>query len=422
MRTDIRISLAVTVAVALLCLYGCRLRRTQPAETGFFPTAELYYETNDENSDVDWSEEIPVFHYWEEIDQDHYLFDAPSPEQVARWKALCEERNPADSVWRTAVQGPYLNMSQYMTVHDFIELWYHEDSYLLNDSLTLWRLAQYDNRNTGNIYSNDSEFDRFQQLKNTISGLCLFEGDSQWALNFQAGLEEDFQMFYDRLLVREAVRHSEDALAEALLHEQDAWLGYHAALDSAFRAIDGGAVGMVGSAWPMAISGILEKDALMRARSLEDFYFALTDSLDYENVHRRSMIGQYDIERHAPVGEGKVLAEYRRFMEFFNDKDFFEPEFNYPVPVLRRILSEEMEAWKGWMASRRAVSTLLTGLCKDVYDNSTNNVRRDKLIMLKNRYQEFGLTSESINECLLSYGCDDSEIDGFSFEKKWNAL
>lgn len=424
MKTNLRIPVILTIAVAFLCAYGCKLRRGNPSDPGFLRNAELYYETHDENSVVDQTEFIPVFHYWEDIEPGHYLFEDPTPEQVSRWKALCEDRNPADSAMRCSVQGDYLNMNQYMTAHDFVELWYHDDSYADNDSLTLWRLAQYDSGFSHNIYSEDSEYDRFSQLKNIIQSLCLFEAGSQWELNFQAGLEQDFQRFYDRMLVREAVRHSDKLVKEALLHEEEAWSKYHAALDSAFRVIDGDAHGMVGSAWPMAIAGIAQDDAETRAVSLEDFYFAMTDSLDYgpAGSHRKSMIGEYEIERHAPVGEGDVIREYARFMGFLSDRDFFDPEFSYPLTVRRKALSDERDAWKEWMSSRRLVSSRLTGLCKDAYDNSTNNVRRRKLIMLKNRYQGFGLTSGDIMDCILPYTCKDSEMDGFSFEKRWNAI
>ena len=109
-------------------------------------------------------------------------------------------------------------------------------------------------------------------------------------------------------------------------------------------------------------------------------------------------------------------------MGFLSDRDFFDPDFSYPLTVRRKALADERDAWKEWMSSRRLVSSRLTGLCKDAYDNSTNNVRRRKLIMLKNRYQGFGLTSGDIMDCILPYTCKDSEMDEFSFEKRWNAI
>ena len=312
MRTNIRISLFLSVAVAFLCLYGCRLRHVSPSDPGYLRSAEKYYERIGEGEDVDWNEEIPVFHYWREIPSGDYYFDVPSDEQVGEWQELCEERNQTDSTFRFYVQGCYADMNQYVTVMDFVELWYHDDSRILDDDLTTWRLMQYD---TLMNKVPDSEFDKYFSIKNTVQGLLLFEAGSQWELNFQAGLEADFQEYYDRLLVREAVRHSGGRLGEALEKEQEAWLSYHAAVDSAFRVIDGDPHGLVGSAWSMAIGGILSDNARMREVSLGDFYFALTDSLDYRFAHRRSMIGEYDIERHARVTEGDVLAVIKALTE-----------------------------------------------------------------------------------------------------------
>ena len=420
----IRIIILSALLAALLSVGGCRGRRGGQAPAPSGSCTQFYYEVAVDSSKTDWLEAVPVFHCWVDIEPGHHLFGDPSGEQVERWKALCEERNPADSVLRNELQGAYLNMNQYMTVHDFIELWYHEDSYSTDDSLTLWRLMQYDAYFSQNIYSDDSEYDRFSQLQDIIGSLCLFEAGTQWEMNFKAGLECDFQEFYDRMLLKETARHAGAEVAHALLLEDESWKRYHAALDSAFRVIDGDPNGFSGSAWPMAISGIARDDAENRAVSLEDYYFALTDSLDYGPAgnHRMSRIGEYVIEKHAPVGEDAVIGEYARFIGFLSDKDFYDPGFSFPLDVRRKALSEERDAWKEWMSSRKRVSSLLSGLCKETYDNSTNNVRRRKLIMLKNRYQGFGLTSGDIMECILPYSCDDSAIGGFSFERNWKEL
>jgi len=422
MRTVVRLyAVLVTAAMGIL---GCGPRRGGPAGEIPVVSADLYYEYVPKGTDVDWESAIPVSHFWLDIPGDGFLFGAPSTAQVDRWKALCEAVNPVISATRREVQGDHMNMNQFMTVRDFIELWYREDSYVADDSLTLWRLEQYDAYNSRNSYSCDSEFDRFAQLKDIIQSLCLYEAGTQWELNFHSCLECDFQEFYDRLLIKEAVLHADAELGKALLDEDATWKEYHAALDSAFRIIDGDPHGMNGSAWTMAICGIARDDAEMRAVSLKDFVFALTDSLDYGPAgnHRRNRIGEYEIQRYGRFTEGMVVSEYRRFMDLFGDPKHFDPEYSYPVSVLRKSLEDEMVAWSGWMAARKRVSSLLTRLCRDVYDNATNNVRREKLIMLKNRYQGYGLASGDILECILPYGCADSDIAGFSFEKRWSAL
>ncbi len=372
---------------------------------------QLFYKPTDSTRNA-WNDTVHVFHYWRDIEKGDYLFDVPTGEQVTSWERLCEESNQYDPKQNTGVPGYFLNMNQYVTIYDFRELWYRDDPYIDDLDLTLWRLVQYDYDSS---YSPDSEYDRFYYLKNVIQGLCLFDAQFQFELNLKAGLEADFQEFYDKVLVREAIRHSYTDLANALEDEDNAWQNYHAELDSTFRIIDGTPNAFVGSAWPMAISGIAYDDAQMREESLVDFYFALTDSLDYTTRHKKSVIGEYDLVKHSTIQEERVIKEYRRFLDSLEDDDIY-----YPIPERRRALERDMDAWKEWMRSRATVSSLLTGLCKEVYDNSTNNVRRHKYIMLKNRYQGYGLTSNDVIACLIPYTASDEELDGPSFDERWD--
>lgn len=393
-----RILLFITI-IFFFCFSfsGCKNRKT--------------YNSNDEEQFV------PIFHNWRDIAQEDYLFDAPENVQVKKWKALCEARNAFDSVAKSDLDC-FADANQMMTVQDFIQLWYNEESYLEDDDLTTWRLMQYDKELSGYC---DSEFDRFSMVKNAIQSLLLYCPMSQMDINYHSALEQNFQEYYDRLLLKEAIRHSENGLADALEKEQDYWLQYQTALDSSFRSIQGDPHGMGGSAWPMAICGILKDNAIMREISIMDFYFALTDNLDYEFLHKTSRIGEYEVERHAEVKDKDVLDEYERFMALI-EQSFFDPECHYSKTVMRNALKKEMTAWKGWMSSRKQVSDNLEESCKSVYDNATNNVRRYKLIMLKNRYQGYGLIESSVEECLLDYSCQDEDIEDFSFEKRWRSL
>ena len=395
---------------------GCgqhRSTKSSNSDGKILNNEQLYHRHTDTISNA-WNDTVHVFHYWRDIENGDYLFSVPTDEQISSWKNLCEEKNQYDAEQNIGVPRYFLDMNQYVSIYDFAGLWYRDDSYFDNLDLTLWRLAQYDYDSS---YSPDSEYDRFYYLKNAIQGLCLFDAQYQFELNLKAGLEADFHEFYDKVLVREAIRHSSSDIAKALDDEDIAWQSYHAELDSAFRIIEGTPNAFVGSAWPMAISGIAYDDAQMREESLADFYFALTDSLDYKIRHKKSVIGEYDLVKRSTILEERVLKEYRLFMDSLKEDDIY-----YPVPERRRALERDMDVWKKWMNSRAKVSSLLTGLCKEVYDNSTNNVRRHKYIMLKNRYQGYGLTSDDVMECLISYTAADEELDGPSFNERWDAL
>lgn len=415
MKRDNSIYALVLLSIVLFgwILFYPNSRVTHLEETSPIVSSKLYYESITDTTEVNWSEYIPIFHFWKDISDGDYLFDVPSAEQVASWQNLCEQETPSDSVMRCFVQQNCLNMNQYMTIQDFMNIWGKQDPYGSDDAFTLWRLEQYDTE----THSLDSEFDRFQILKSTIQSLCCYNAQFQSDLNFKTGMEVVLQELYDRTMLREAFRHSKPWVATALKKENEAWEEYHAQLDSTFRVIGGEINGLVGSAWPMAISGILFDDARIREISLADFYFALTDSLDYKVRHKKSVISIYELEKHTEIQEEKVLREYR---DFINSLE--EDEFAYPISQRKNVLTMEMNAWRKWMKSRKEVSSLLTGLVKECFDNSTNNVRRNKLIMLKNRYEGYGLTSGEVLSCLLPYDVTDDELNGPSFDEKWKKL
>lgn len=412
MKRDHSIYALVLLSIVLFgwILFYPNSRVIHLEETSPTVSSKLYYESITDTTEVNWSEYIPIFHFWKDIPEGDYLFDVPSAEQVASWQNLCEQETPSDSVMRCFVQQNCFNMNQYMTIQDFMNIWGKQDPYGSDDAFTLWRLEQYDM----DIHTLDSEFDRFQILKKTIQNLCCYDAQFQFEMNFKAGMEEVLQELYCRTMLRESIRHSEPWVATALRRENEAWEEYHTQLDSTFRIIDGEINGLVGSAWSMAISGILYDDARIREASLADFYFALADSLDYEIRHKRSMIVAYELEKHSVIPEERVLREYSYFMSSLE-----ENELAYPVPQRKKALSLEMDAWKKWMTYREEVSSILTGRAKECYDNSTNNVRRLKFIMLKNQYQGYGITSNDVMECLIPYTASDEELKGPSFDERW---
>lgn len=414
-------SITVILLLGILCSYGCKCQKERTIlnpelaaiERSNEPErapSELYHAAVTDTTNVDWLEYIPVFHYWRDIEDDEYLFDVPSPEQITAWESLCEKENPADSVMRCYVQEYCLNMNQFMTIQDFMSVWPQQEPYGSDDAFTEWRLEQY----YLDFYDPDSEFDRFMSLRDAIQSLCCYEAQSQFELNFRAGMEATFEEFYCRMMKREAVRHSTTRVAKALEKENQAWEAYHAQLDSTFRILD--SENGMASAWSMAISGIRYDDAGTRRISLDDFYFALTDSLDYEIRHKRSRISEYEIHHHTIIPESKVIQEYRSFINILTDSDI---EFASPLSERKKALEDEMKAWEKWIRSRKAVSSLLTGFVKDAYDNSTNHVIRAKYIMLKNRYQGYGVTSNDVQECLIPYGASDEEMNGPSFDVRW---
>ena len=386
------------IILSILCLtVGCRnAKRAIDADNENLES--IYYEQLEESTVLNGSKEARIFHYWRDIEQGNYLFGAPTDEQISEWKNYFDH-DDTEEQYSVNLIG-YASINQYVTVQDLYGLWYYQgDSLSHNDDITLWRLDQYDAVH----HSPNSEYERFAIFKERIDSLTEFDPQFQVDLNFWASFKADLQEFYDRVLLRETIGKGDDEVVKALEKENEAWLNYHAQVDSTFRIIDGNPEGMVGSAWSMAISGIREDDALIRESSLNDFYFTLTDGQD-----------NYSHEKHVEVSEQKVLNEYKRFMD-----SFVEDEAYYPVLERKEALSLEMKAWNEWMVARNSVSSLLSGQYKEAYDNATNNVRRMKYIMLKNRYSGYGVTSKDVYELLIPYTVSDEELDGPSFDEKW---
>lgn len=407
-------------ALVISCICGCGQHRKNKTSSEGIATAieektdiDIYYRHTDTTSTA-WNDTVRVLHRWYHIDDYKYLFGAPSEKQIAEWKQLCSDRNPIDSSTVIGVPASYRDMNQYVTIQDFIKLWYQDDSTFLDDDLTLWRLAQYF-INEG-YYIPEYGINQFDYLEFSYSWLLCYNPQFQYEMNLFAGLEADFQEFYDRVLVREAIRQSASLVAKALEEEEKTWQSYHKELNSTFRILEGNPSGADGSAWPMAIFGIAKDNAEMREESLYDYYYALTDSVEYVTRHEDGTIQEGQEEKEGFSNED-VLNEYRHFINSLVDDECY-----YPVSERKRALERDREAWKKWMKSRRFVTSLLTGPCKYAYDNSTEKIRRHKYIMLKNRYQGYGLTSGDVLECLIPYTASDEEARGPSFDERWEAL
>lgn len=291
-------------------------------------------------------------------------------------------------------------------VNDFISLWRgEEDSYEKDDELTLWLLEHFNTKRQNPA----TEYERFQCLKDCIERLFDYEPETQIELNDWSSLRRRLQEFYARILLKETIKRSDKVVASALKKEEAAWLKYHSALASAYRII----YKEMRSSWDMSMAEIREDDALARAVSLEDYYFPVFDTPVQNDVLNGR---HFSPEKHPVFDEKAVEKEYHQFMNSFK-----ENEDSYPVSERKKALNKEMWSWRRWMKARGDVSALLNGAAKDFYDNATNNLRRRKLIMLKNRYEGYGVTSAFLKSCLLPYDCDDSEIAGFSFERNFES-
>ena len=368
-------------------------------------SSALYYEVVKDSVNVDWEEEIPLFHYWRDIKPDEYLFNVPTQEQIEEWKRRCEKENLRESVAREYVQHRFRNMNQYMTVMDF-----PDQQKEFDDAFVEWRLEQY---YTG-IRKPDSEYERFMYLKRAINSLCNYGPETTGGIEYRSGLCSRLDLFYNRILRQELMRHSTGRLAAALAEEDLAWEAYHTSLTSTYEVLHSVDDPWYYSAVLACLAEISGEDARIRSNSLEDFYFALVDGADYEMRHGSRRV------RHTEMPESRVLQEYGNFINVLDPNEIWSND-NVQLAYQKKVLKDEMSAWQKWMQSRKSVSSLLDGFVKDAYDNATNNALRAKYIMLKNRYMGYGIISNQQWEALIPSDASDEELDGPPFEVRFHS-
>ena len=366
--------------------------------------ANLYYSQRESlPAKQDTLGKLELFHYWREIPDNQYLFEAPTPEQISDWKRICEQENPCLPQPWSEVYTWRRSINHIVTIDDIIQTYWIDDVREDHNSFLLWRLEQFDT--TKHIVT--TEYERFKVLQERIDSLCDYDPVYQSELNWRDCLADRCQNLLVSLIAYGAIAIANPELSRALADENDAWKSYHAQFDSTFNRAVGPNPQHDYSSWSMAYSQGLYDDDITREASLNDFYFMLADkSLPYE------------IERHIAVSNDLVVRKYKDFMNTLKDDEYY-----YPIPDRRKALEEEMFAWNTWMKSRDAVSSLLSGELKDIYDNATNNARRRKYISLHNKYEGYGIIGNDILSCLIPYSIPDDELlTAPSFEESWQLL
>ena len=117
--------------------------------------------------------------------------------------------------------------------------------------------------------------------------------------------------------------------------------------------------------------------------------------------------------RHALVSDQMVLAEYDGLLA--STKEECDPEDSHTFEVKRKAVMAEREAWVNWLSFRASVSESLTGNEKSTYDACTNELRRAKLIQLKNRYLYDGVIDDDrLYDLFLSRNCTDTKLRNYS--------
>lgn len=296
-------------------------------------------------------------------DPEYYVFDKPSDDSIAVWKAACEEY---DSVPENIVvpTDKFLKSDAYIAFCD----WNHVCR--SNNDFLLWRLNELMPAE-GHF---DGEVQRYRFFCRQIDSLesCLPELDSQREMNDGAYMCADLadltaQIYSSRL------RQALPSFSSVFEKEEAAYCAFNKAAQNSFDKCSMSPYNN-GSASALAYAGFAEDIAKLRCQAIIPFYLFVTDP---RNAPKDSI--------HQHISNRMVLDEYSAFIESI----VREEEGSYPIKEQRTSLIDAKEAWTGWLKARSNVSQLLSGEEKKVWDNCTNNLKRSHLMTLKDRYNYY---------------------------------
>lgn len=366
----------VLIVLLLLGFASCRPNSAAPAGAG---------------------EGADVTRHWHPEDRIVHLFEDPDSEQVAGWKAACEqnELHVIDSLElsRFAEGVPHLT-----AFYDLNNLSFQDaDEY----AFVCWRLAQF----TGDSIAPAPLPERLALFRQQIGRLLDFDAEFQVEHNMKAGMKSYLQHCYNRIAIRQFAQLTDSALAAMALRDFALAERYAQVYDSTFEAVnyyDG-----MASSYPVEW-GESQTYEVMTYRSAVNAW-----------VYPDSTCLLGTDSRYATVP--RVLAEYDTFIAGLVEPED-EDDYLLPVAQRREALLKEKAAWKQWMDYRAGIAPRLPASFRPAFDHATRAICRRKLIALKNRYQCFGYQSQEFVDELLPFDCGDEQLAAYNYEQVFKDL
>ncbi len=316
-------------------------------------------------------------------ESENYLFNTPSKEDIAEWKSFCSENSkeiPESSKDIEAIDH---------VVYDILHYYYRRNDVEQDkkDDFVIWRLSRY----IPVKQKISCEKERFDILDAQIDSVRILFGEKTYTsfeLSRAFELGETFTIVKCGIVLR-CLEKFYPKDYDLFVQEKIAFDEYFSAASDYFYALNNNELFsyfMIHHRWcdfENEIASIYEK-------SLEDFYFASSDGI-YEQK-----------EPHVIIRRDWINREYDNFANDVNDKK--------NVGLLR----QDQIAFFKWIAARDAISNVLSGELQSIFDNTTNEIMRRKLIQLKNRYEGYGSISDDEYERLLKPESTDQELLGIT--------
>lgn len=251
-------------------------------------------------------------------------------------------------------------------------------------------------------------YQRYKMAKAQFDSICLFEPTGGTGILY---LYCEFCQLFNSI----ASEHLQTELREMGLlttEEDSAWAQYFRAMDLVIDSVvmcRPSGQGNISELEAYAFLYDLQKQQL---KAFEEEYFA-TDSAYYHEQHptitEQDFNSAYD-----------YLYKHQRLWE--GDEEFGEMTM-YEVPVAERkkAIDADKKAWQNLLDVRVQIANNLPNKYRFAYQNATENMKRSKIIMLKNLYKEFRLLPDNDDgSYYLKRDCSDKELREYDFDKAIN--
>ena len=249
----------------------------------------------------------------------------------------------------------------------------------------------------------DSEYD-FEAEKERIKNTPWEELITQSDMNAKSAMEADALCDSINLLTSYLRRNSPSPL---LLDDNKEWTTYANAMSQSMDAF--------------FMNDIGYSSIIMTLSDFEiDHYRQRLISLN--NISNYLKGQKYSNYRHSNVSNSMLDEAYRLFTDAVNHSCLYEDCEDSVITKMNVALTTEHKEWKKWIEKRESVASQLNGEIKTIYINSTNELKRLKLIQLLNQYKGYGIASNDTWENLLKQDCTDKQLRSYpGFSIVWKS-
>jgi hypothetical protein len=175
-------------------------------------------------------------------------------------------------------------------------------------------------------------------------------------------------------------------------------------------------------------SVLLERPACLGSMSyMEKCGFIDNHKKVQKNALLDELFDKERMEHHAAISDemiAKAFQDVKSHLREHEYKEYQKDLWDCYVPLATRIstINEDERMWNAFIEARNKKAKTLRWKQRKAYNNATNNLKRNKLWLLKNEYHYYAMCEASFQDLLLSQECTDEELQAYDFQKAYKAV